>query len=115
MDAVTYSDIATMELLDNVGDLFVDADYELLAIIEAPPPPAHRPSVRALAQTRVPVPVDVLDREGRSRLYQYAQYNQAMPPCPPTHTRTHPNAHTHARTHTRTLVRAHTYTAMIWF
>ena len=112
MDAVTYSDIATVELLDNVGDLFDDADDELLAVIEAPTPPAHRPSVCALAQRRVPVPVDVLDREGRSPLYQCAalcaQYNQAMPPCPPTHTRAHPNAHTH--THTHTHERSHTRT-----
>ena len=54
MDAVTYSDIATVELRDNVGDLFVDADDELLAVMEARPPPAHRPRVRALAQGRVP-------------------------------------------------------------
>ena len=54
VDAVTYSDIATVELRDNVGDLFVDADDELLAVMEARPPPAHRPRVRALAQGRVP-------------------------------------------------------------
>jgi hypothetical protein len=34
VDAVTYSDIATVELRDNVGDLFVDQSHPLLAVME---------------------------------------------------------------------------------
>ena len=56
VDAVTYADIATVELRDNVGDLFVDGDDELLAVMEARPRPDTRARTRARARSARPRP-----------------------------------------------------------